>query len=239
MMEGFPYMLGYESSPTGERDSTYDVGDGYLTNPKWGDCSGDVWALWVYSGVKLNGKPVTKSYRNTAHTYSLRATIPLPDGPELPGDLFFRKNSLGRRYHTGVALGDNEVFEMGDGTGKAGIHTVEWENRRTDLYWARIPGFDWNERVYGVANPIFKHALFYTGSAPYIVGEDVRHYQAIVKRYLGSLSNPFARSVAGWLTVNGVYGPTMQWAVRVAQWHLGLKGTGVIDYSTAVALDNL
>ena len=145
MMVGFPYGLGWESSPTGQPDKRYDVGEA-TTPAKKGDCSGDVWAALVYSGVLLDGEPVTKADRHNAQTYWKMATIKL-DGPELPGDmpfLFFTSGSRkGEAKHIGIFMGGDEVFQMGDGHGTASIGSVAYWNKRATVKWARIPGLDW------------------------------------------------------------------------------------------------
>ena len=156
LMVGFPYQLGYESNPAGVPNPAYDVYDPAGSDPKKGDCSGDVWALWVYSGVKLNGKLITKADRHTAATYYSMAAVKLAQ-PELPGDLAFLAYSSGTIHHVGIYLGNGLIFQMGDGTGHASIGTVAYWNGRSGVRYARIPGFDW-----AVVGPVTPPVLVYT-----------------------------------------------------------------------------
>ena len=158
LMDGFPYELGRESSPSGLPDTRYDVGEP-STPAKPGDCSGDYWAILIYAGITINGRPVTKADRRTANGWWHYPGIIHLDKPEKCGDGFVLLGAgTDHAHHIGMylgvsAAGKTEVFEMGDGTGKAGIHTVAHENARAGIRWFRIPGMDFEAPAPTAAAP--------------------------------------------------------------------------------------
>ena len=149
LIRGFPYRLGWESSPDGP-DARYDVGEP-LNPSEPGDCSGDVWASWIYAGICRDGAPITKADRHTAHTYWTWAKIKLAQ-PSQPGDLGFHVDGADHAYHVFEYLDLLDVGEMGDGTGHAAIHTVAYENAK-GCKWARIPGMDFGQ-LSGTTPPV-------------------------------------------------------------------------------------
>lgn len=215
-MRGFPYMWGYESNPAGVPDPVFDVGDPVGSDPRKGDCSGDVWAALRYAEAYLNGRPITKGDRRTARGWAAIAT-PI-DQPSKPGDMGFLGSP---EYHMFAYLGNGEVGEMGYNH-EARITTVAVENARPGIHWGRV-NLDLGELS---SEPILvTHRALWQGCR----GIEVQLLQNLLNK-------------AGWqppLIPDGVFGRTTRKAVVWLQLKSGLQGLGVVGPKTWAILDEL
>jgi hypothetical protein len=145
MMVGFPYGLGWESSPTGLPNPRYDVNEGTAAASR-GDCSGDFWSILVYAGITIGGRLVTKSDRRTADGWWHYPGAVRLKQPSVPGDFpVLLDSGTDHAHHIGMFLGNDEVFQMGNGHQTADIRPVSYWNTRAGIRWARLPGADFGK----------------------------------------------------------------------------------------------
>jgi len=240
-MVGDPYGLGYEGNPDDVADPKYDVYDAPGSNPKLGDCSGDVWSALIYAGAFLDGTPVDKGDRRTANGWYHKGA-PIAQ-PAKVGDQGFLVNSDDHAYHMFTYIGLGQVFEMGYNH-QARVTTVSNENAR-GAKWRRQNldlGELTTEPVAGtIAVPIWP--LLYKGvhsSDPVrqrVIAAAVHDYKTVMNRIQAAGLHPddddyLDRCVAATkkfqsnpghldaddktLTIDGEVGPKTRYAIAVA-----------------------
>lgn len=140
--------------------------------------------------------------------------------------------------HTATYIGDGKIIHTTSAANPMRVEADTYSASRRVCVW-RIPQAHTGSLIVPAIAPwgIFQHAMWY--SKPPFEGEDVRHYQEIVKAFLLTKQDTYARYLGGLLKVNGTFGLVTHEAVKRAQRHLGLPTTGGIDYQTAAAFDHL
>jgi cell wall-associated NlpC family hydrolase len=207
------------------------------SDPLAGDCSGLMISLWRRANVLLDGKTYNLyfgTYRPIANSMYRKATKIAQ--PSKFGDMFFLLRDDGRAKHVGMYIGTDKngvgwTIEFGDGTGKVGRHTVEWQNQRRAV-WGRIPN-DMGERT-----PVANHNIpdvDWPSIKLFSRNTQVRELKALlnitqgstldiynnyygysvyreVKRFKANHVGPNGEKFVG----NSIVGPMMRWALAKA-----------------------
>jgi hypothetical protein len=138
LLDDQPYKLGNEG--------WYDIGYEPSSDPLASDCSGGVYSTYRRAGVTFNGVMLN---RTTADGYWHMVTKIAQ--PSEVGDLGFLLSSNGTAHHVFMYIGHGQTGECGDGTGRAGIHDVPWQNNR-GAKWGRLAGNNIG-KLSGIGNP--------------------------------------------------------------------------------------